>query len=120
MKDLTSLNRVCRENGIKFIYGWTSGVIGCMFSDFGHSHIVSDPDGEPTRMNIVRSISKTGVCFPLCCLRRPVMNRSHSGVVSVAGNRHRLDDDDHVKFEELEESLSRLHLAYYRLPCPHV
>jgi len=88
-ESLTQINEICRSHGTKFIYGWTSGVVASVFSDFGKSHTVTDPDGEPTRMNVVQSISKTGV-------------------VKVAANRHRLDDGDHVRFEELEGSLSRM------------
>lgn len=51
-----------------------------MFSDFGHSHTVSDVDGEPTRMNVVEHISE-------------------EGIVTISGDRHRLDDDDYVKVE---------------------
>jgi hypothetical protein len=45
---LFALNQFCRENGIVFIMGLTSGVTATVFSDFGDEHIVNDIDGEPT------------------------------------------------------------------------
>eukprot|EP00474_Spongospora_subterranea_P009835 CRZ10293.1 hypothetical protein [Spongospora subterranea] len=88
-EELTTINEICHSNSIKFIYGWTGGAVSSIFSDFGPSHIVTDPDGEPSRINVVQHISKTGV-------------------VTVVGNRHRLDDGDHVKFDELEDDLEKL------------
>ncbi|CEO94323.1 hypothetical protein PBRA_000108 [Plasmodiophora brassicae] len=88
-EDLVRINTVCRQHGIKFIYGWTGGVISSIFSDFGKAHTVTDIDGEPLRINVVQSISKTGV-------------------VTVAGDRHRLDDGDYVKFEELQGEMAVL------------
>uniref|UniRef100_A0A5K3EGL9 UBA_e1_C domain-containing protein n=2 Tax=Mesocestoides corti TaxID=53468 RepID=A0A5K3EGL9_MESCO len=50
------LNKVCRENSIRFIYTNTMGVLGNIFCDFGTSFTVLSPDEEPPLEFFIESI----------------------------------------------------------------
>lgn len=81
----------CHANGKAFIYASNLGVTSTIFSDFGSSHVITDADGEPCRMNVVTGISETGI-------------------VTVSADRHGMDDGDHVHFEEVEGMIEINHL----------
>ena len=68
---------------VTFILAITHGVFAHFFSDFGDSHSVTDPNGEPKRSLVIEGISP-------------------DGVVQVAGESHGLDDGDCVSFDEVK------------------
>ncbi|VBB18563.1 ubiquitin-activating enzyme E1 [Yasminevirus sp. GU-2018] len=59
--DLYFWNRVCRNNGVKFIMLQSHGLVFNMFCDFGDQHIVADKDGEPVKIGTVASVSKNKI-----------------------------------------------------------
>jgi ubiquitin-activating enzyme E1 len=83
LSHLTAANEFCHANGIVFIYATNLGVTSTIFSDFGPEHTVNDPNGEPTKINVVEDVTA-------------------DGIVTVSGDRHGLDDGDFVTFEEVE------------------
>jgi ubiquitin-activating enzyme E1 len=82
--ELLRINKICREKEPKanFILALTFGVVCNFFSDFGN-HVVTDPNGEPNRSLIVQNIDSRGE-------------------VTVADDKHDLDDDDWVSFAEVQ------------------
>eukprot|EP00475_Leptophrys_vorax_P000539 TRINITY_DN102_c0_g1_i1.p1 TRINITY_DN102_c0_g1~~TRINITY_DN102_c0_g1_i1.p1 ORF type:complete len:1081 (-),score=373.56 TRINITY_DN102_c0_g1_i1:63-3305(-) len=85
LEHLIKANKYCHSAtpAKPFIYASNNGIASSIFSDFGPAHTVTDPNGEPTKTNVVEHITK-------------------EGIVTVAADRHGLDDGDFVKFEEVE------------------
>jgi len=69
---------------VAFIFCGISGATGFAFSDFGDEFAVFDEDGTPVRSVIIDHISN-----------------ATNGVVTIDGDRHLLNDDVVVKFEEV-------------------
>jgi len=84
LEELISCNEFCHKSSPArmFICASNLGVTSSIFTDFGPLHRITDPNGEPTKVNVVESISE-------------------SGLVTVASERHGLDDGDFVRFDEV-------------------
>lgn len=86
---LCDIDLLCRANKVGFILSMTMGVSGFTFVDYGHEFIVTDKDGEPNRQFIVSSIEQG--------------ENGGNPIVHVhEDKRHSFQDDDHVKFSEVE------------------
>eukprot|EP01130_Rhizamoeba_saxonica_P004394 TRINITY_DN1799_c0_g2_i1.p1 TRINITY_DN1799_c0_g2~~TRINITY_DN1799_c0_g2_i1.p1 ORF type:complete len:1098 (-),score=300.95 TRINITY_DN1799_c0_g2_i1:28-3321(-) len=99
--EIIRINTICHANNIPFIYAATFGVTAAIFSDFGDHHKIYDIDGEPQIVNVVERITKIA--------------REDGKIdleVQVSGFRgHRLDEGDHIIFENVVgcERLNSLH-----------
>jgi ubiquitin-activating enzyme E1 len=86
---LAQVDKVCRSNNIKLIYGVCLGLAGYVFSDFGEEHTILDETGEEPKTYIVKSISK-----------------DKEGLVIIDNiqgtNNLKLGDEDYVRFENVE------------------
>jgi ubiquitin-activating enzyme E1 len=84
LEHLIQANDFCHNSSPPkvFVYACNHGMTSAIFSDFGPSHVITDPNGEPTKSNVVEKISP-------------------EGIVTVATDRHGMDDGDYVKFEEV-------------------
>ncbi|KAL0232827.1 hypothetical protein GEMRC1_011574 [Eukaryota sp. GEM-RC1] len=56
--DLLNISTFCHNAGIKFVLADSRGVTARLFCDFGPSHTVLDPDGEPTNTFVISNIEK--------------------------------------------------------------
>ncbi len=54
---LREINEECRKNKVGFLLCETMGVSGYIFSDFGETFYVNDPDGVSPKQFIVRDIT---------------------------------------------------------------
>ena len=55
---ILKIDYYCRENNIKFIYGFCLGLVGYIFTDFGAKHIIFDENGKEPGKYIIKSISQ--------------------------------------------------------------
>jgi len=86
LSELISLSEFCHSNSIKLIIADARGLFGFIFTDFGDSHIITDPSGEePIRFEVTN------------------VTKHKLGVVSVPKkSRHNLQNGDRVRFEGVE------------------
>eukprot|EP00818_Percolomonas_sp_WS_P000344 CAMPEP_0117451102 /NCGR_PEP_ID=MMETSP0759-20121206/8824_1 /TAXON_ID=63605 /ORGANISM="Percolomonas cosmopolitus, Strain WS" /LENGTH=1024 /DNA_ID=CAMNT_0005243671 /DNA_START=3 /DNA_END=3077 /DNA_ORIENTATION=+ len=87
IKDLVSINEMCRKHGTKFIATECRGVFGALFCDFGENFTIYDDNGEEPETNMVTHISN-----------------DEFGTVTVhdAKINHGLGDGDVVRFAGVE------------------
>ena len=52
-----TINKLCRENNIKFIWMNYYGLFSNVFCDFGDKFIVTDIDGEPEKTSVIHQIT---------------------------------------------------------------
>lgn len=84
--ELKRISEICHQNKIKFIATQVSGLFGYVFDDFGEKFDVFDPRGEIPSRFLIEHIT-----------------HDKDGVVTVAdGGFHNLNDEDLVRFEEVE------------------
>jgi len=55
---VTQIDKICRSNNIKFLYGVCFGLVGYIFTDFGPKHIIYDEKGGDIKSYIIESITK--------------------------------------------------------------
>ena len=55
---LNLVNDVCRQNNIKFIYTFSLGLTGFVFTDFGPEHIIIDQSGDDLKTYSIKNITK--------------------------------------------------------------
>lgn len=79
---ISKLNRICRENNVKFILAQTNNLIGRVFCDFGNVTI-SNPSGEKPI---------TGLCI------RFEIGQTETIVTTVGSKHHGLLTDDKIRF----------------------
>lgn len=80
------INDFTHANGIKFISADIRGLFGMAFCDFGEEFVVSDVDGETPQSGMLAAVTKES-----------------DGIVTVLeDSRHRLEDGDYVKFNEVQ------------------
>lgn len=60
-KQAISINKLCRENNVKFIWMNYYGLFSNIFCDFGNEFTVTDIDGEPDKTSVVHEITSDGV-----------------------------------------------------------
>ncbi|KAL1476493.1 hypothetical protein MTO96_018481 [Rhipicephalus appendiculatus] len=91
------------ENNIPLIVADTKGVAGQIFCDFGDNFRVLDPNGEPPRSVMIKSISQQGVVAP------------------VHKARHGFEDGDHVTFSEVRgmTEINDCPPMEVKVLCPH-
>jgi len=86
---IDQIDKACRENNIKFIYGICMGLAGYIFSDFGDEHIIFDETGKEIKNFLVKSITN-----------------EEKGLVTIDNiqgtNNLNIGDDDIVKFKNVE------------------
>ena len=86
---IDQIDKACRENNIKFIYGICMGLAGYIFSDFGDEHIIFDETGKEIKNFLVISITN-----------------EEKGLVTIDNiqgtNNLNIGDDDIVKFKNVE------------------
>jgi len=75
----------CHQQGVKLVIAETRGVFGRVFCDFGHEHVVVDPNGEPPFQQMVASVT-----------------RDSPGLVTILDDRRlQLETGSLVKFMEV-------------------
>ncbi|XP_075741766.1 ubiquitin-like modifier-activating enzyme 1 [Rhipicephalus microplus] len=91
------------ENNIPLIVADTRGVAGQIFCDFGQKFRVLDPNGEPPRSVMIKSISQEGVVAP------------------VHKERHAFEDGDYVTFSEVRSmtEINDCPPMEVNVLCPH-
>ena len=83
MEVVQRLNEACHSLKKGFIFCAAAGLAGCVFVDFGSSHVINDKDGEE-------------------CFTSLVSNITEEGIVNTHENqRHNLLEGDLIKFTEL-------------------
>ena len=55
---IDKIDKACRENKIKLIYGMCLGLVGYIFTDFGPEYTIIDETGEEIQSYIVKNITK--------------------------------------------------------------
>ena len=60
-KFLFSLNEICHQNKVKFIYCLNFGLSCFVFSDFGDKHVITDPYGKEKKIYFIKNINKSGI-----------------------------------------------------------
>jgi ubiquitin-activating enzyme E1 len=65
---LIKINNICRDEGIKFIYGQSLGLCGLVFTDFGKKFIVNDLDGEPIKSSLIDKIVQDNGKIIISCI----------------------------------------------------
>jgi len=55
---LITWNKFCHIHNIQFFIAVNRGVTGFVFSDYGIKHEISDPNGEPPKVNVIENIEK--------------------------------------------------------------
>ena len=58
---LFSLNQKCHDRNVKFIYCLNLGLSSFIFSDFGNTHIITDPSGKEKKIYYIENIDKSGI-----------------------------------------------------------
>ena len=58
MDFIDKIDKECRKNSIKLIYGICLGLAGYVFTDFGPKHIIYDENGQEMDPYLVKSITK--------------------------------------------------------------
>ncbi|XP_049268864.1 ubiquitin-like modifier-activating enzyme 1 [Rhipicephalus sanguineus] len=99
-----SVSAFTHENNIPLIVADTKGVAGQIFCDFGEKFRVLDPNGEPPRSVMIKSISqKQGV------------------VATVHKARHGFEDGDYVTFSEVRgmTEINDCPPMEVKVLCPH-
>ncbi|XP_049268865.1 ubiquitin-like modifier-activating enzyme 1 [Rhipicephalus sanguineus] len=99
-----SMAAYTHENNIPLIVADTKGVAGQVFCDFGEKFRVLDPNGEPPRSVMIKSISqKQGV------------------VATVHKARHGFEDGDYVTFSEVRgmTEINDCPPTEVKVLCPH-
>ena len=88
MMFIAQIDMTCRNNNIKLIYGFCFGLVGYIFTDFGH-HTIFDENGEELETYLVKSISK-----------------DEEGLVIIDNiqgtNNLKIGDGDFVRFKNVE------------------
>ncbi|GAM23523.1 hypothetical protein SAMD00019534_066980 [Acytostelium subglobosum LB1] len=81
-----AINDYCHVNGIHFLVASSAGLFGWVFADFGDDFIVYDKNGEEIKETFVASIT----------------NGNPATVSCMEGHIHGLENDDHIRFREVE------------------
>jgi len=89
-KKLAEMGRVCHEKGVAFIVGLATGITATFFSDFGDSHVITDPDGEPVISTVATEIDV-----------KKTEDGKYNVLVIVAKENHGLSDGDLVQFSKV-------------------
>eukprot|EP01123_Difflugia_compressa_P008744 TRINITY_DN268_c0_g1_i2.p1 TRINITY_DN268_c0_g1~~TRINITY_DN268_c0_g1_i2.p1 ORF type:complete len:1096 (+),score=241.98 TRINITY_DN268_c0_g1_i2:155-3442(+) len=91
LEQLIYIDEICHKEKSVFLLALTNGVVATIFTDFGPEHAVNDPDGEPTRTNVIDDIS---------------VLKEEDGkpylVVTVTAARHGLDEDTLIAISDVE------------------
>ncbi len=88
MNFIEQVDKVCREQNIKLIYGFCFGLVGYIFTDFGENHTIFDETGNELKKYLLRSISKDTEGFVV--------------IDDIQGtNKLELGDGDFVKFKDV-------------------
>jgi len=83
---LFAINRVCRQQGTKFLYATANGLFGRVFVDLGETHVVHDADGNPPATSQIDTVLM-----------------EHPAVVKVLeDSRHGLETGDVVRLDRLK------------------
>eukprot|EP01121_Diplochlamys_sp_Union-15-3_P012215 TRINITY_DN3632_c0_g1_i4.p1 TRINITY_DN3632_c0_g1~~TRINITY_DN3632_c0_g1_i4.p1 ORF type:complete len:712 (-),score=135.54 TRINITY_DN3632_c0_g1_i4:342-2477(-) len=102
LRYLIEWNKVCREHKppIPFYIALTNGVTATFFTDYGPTHTVTDPNGEPVRVNVVEHIEE-------------VTEGDKSYLVfTVAADEHKLDEDSSIKIDEIHGAEGFTNIPY--------
>jgi len=91
LEDLIAWNTFCHSHNIQFFIAINRGVTAFVFSDYGNHHEVTDPNGEPPKVNVIESIEK-----------KQDDKGTHYLVITVGANKHGLDEDQEVEIEDVK------------------
>lgn len=69
LSELVTLNQSCRELGISFFYGYSSGVYGSIFVDHGDNHYIVDKDGERPIQKLIVDVKSCSDNLKECLIR---------------------------------------------------
>lgn len=83
---LFSINEICHNNGVNFIYCLNFGLSCFVFTDFGDRHIITDPSGKERNIFFIKNIDKSGVIT----------------IDQRNGENFSLSNSNYVKFKEVE------------------
>eukprot|EP00466_Bigelowiella_natans_P014427 jgi/Bigna1/51757/estExt_Genewise1Plus.C_30089 len=96
MSKLIEFDKICTENGTKFIWSSIFGMHTSIFSNFGKKHEIFDKDGAPERSIVVTSVESGKMV----------------GKITTAGERHLLASGDHIKLEEIQMKATSINATF--------
>eukprot|EP01088_Endostelium_zonatum_P018596 TRINITY_DN601_c1_g1_i1.p1 TRINITY_DN601_c1_g1~~TRINITY_DN601_c1_g1_i1.p1 ORF type:complete len:1114 (-),score=340.65 TRINITY_DN601_c1_g1_i1:96-3416(-) len=83
LPQIFKISHHCHKSDIKFVYGFSAGVFGGIFADFGDQHIITDKNGELPLEFYIENIAPSGE------------------VSTLDAVKHNLEDGDVVTFTEV-------------------
>jgi len=84
---IKKINKECHENNKGFIYTFSLGLMGVVFSDFGEKHIILDKTGKEKRKFYISNITK---------------GKNGKIKIDYKSTQNRLSDNGYLIFKEVE------------------
>lgn len=92
LNESIKINKLCRNNNVKFILCGLFGLFGNIFCDFGDKFIINDVDGEEIKRSMITEI------IP-----------HHDGIRITVPEKHLLESGDKIKISNINGNLNNIY-----------